>query len=94
MFGALIVAYILVTFVRALLIMVILTISTTRMHERMVEAVVRAKILFFDSNPAGRIFTRFSKDVSVMDLIMPGITVFATFGIFRTITVVMVVCYI
>ena len=58
------------------------------MHNEMVEKVIRAKILFFDSNPVGRIFTRFSKDISVLDLLLPGITVFATFGLFRTITVV------
>ena len=59
----------------------------------MVQKVVRARIVFFDSNPIGRIFTRFSKDVSVMDQILPQVFVFATFGIFRTITVVMVVAY-
>lgn len=56
--------------------------------------VVRSKILFFDSNPLGRIFTRFSKDIAVLDLIMPAITVFATFGLFRTITVMITVCVI
>ena len=59
------------------------------MHKEMVQKVIRSKILFFDSNPIGRIFTRFSKDMSVMDLVLPGIAVFATFGLFRTLTVVM-----
>ena len=58
------------------------------MHEKMVEKVIRAKIIFFDSNPVGRVFTRFSKDISVMDILLPGITVFATFGLFRTLSVV------
>ena len=68
--------------------------SVTNMHHKMVEKVIRAKILFFDSNPVGRIFTRFSKDMSVLDILLPGVTVFATFGLFRTISVVIVIAVI
>jgi ATP-binding cassette subfamily C (CFTR/MRP) protein 2 len=89
MFGVLIIVYCILVFIRAVVIFTIFIISTSNMHNVMVEKVIRSKILFFDANPIGRIFTRFSKDMSVMDLIMPGITVFATFGIFRSITVVM-----
>ena len=64
------------------------------MHNCMVEKVIRAKILFFDSNPIGRIYTRFSKDVNVLDLVLPSLSALATFGIFRSITVSMVVCII
>lgn len=64
------------------------------MHSRMAEAVVRARVIFFDSNPIGRILTRFSKDIATLDLIMPNVAVLASFGIFRALTVVMVVCYI
>jgi ABC-type multidrug transport system fused ATPase/permease subunit len=49
--------------------------------------VIRASILFFDSNPVGRIVTRFSKDVTVLDFIVPVYVVFIAQGIFRTITV-------
>ena len=59
----------------------------------MVEKVIRAHVLFFDSNPIGRILTRFSKDVTALDLVMPNIGVLAQFGIFRSLTVAMVVCY-
>jgi hypothetical protein len=41
------------------------------MHAAMTKAVLRAKMLFFDSNPIGRIITRFSKDMNVLDLVMP-----------------------
>ena len=64
------------------------------MHSRMAEAVVRARVLFFDSNPIGRIITRFSKDIATLDLIMPNVAVLASFGIFRALTVVMVISYI
>ena len=42
----------------------------------MTEKVLRAKILFFDSNPIGRIITRFSKDIAVFDMVIPVLAVF------------------
>ena len=33
----------------------------------MINNLLRANILFFDSNPSGRILTRFSKDISVVN---------------------------
>jgi ATP-binding cassette subfamily C (CFTR/MRP) protein 4 len=49
--------------------------------------VLRANILFFDSNPIGRIVTRFSKDIVVLDFIVPTFIIFISSGVFRTITV-------
>ena len=37
----------------------------------MTESVIRAKAAFFFQNPFGAIITRFSKDISTMDLILP-----------------------
>ena len=61
------------------------------MHYQMVTKVLRASILFFDSNPVGRVLTRFSKDMAILDSLMPTVCVFATFGIFRSLTVMLVV---
>lgn len=60
---------------------------TTRMHLAMCEKVLRANILFFDANPIGRILTRFSKDMAVLDYIAPAVSIVMTYGIFRAITV-------
>ena len=57
----------------------------------MVTTVIRASILFFDSNPVGRVLTRFSKDMAILDSLLPTVCVFATFGIFRSLTVMLVV---
>ena len=57
----------------------------------MVTKVIRASILFFDSNPVGRVLTRFSKDMAILDSLLPTVCVFATFGIFRSLTVMLVV---
>ena len=52
---------------------------------------IRSKILFFDSNPVGRVITRFSKDMTALDLIFPFIVGISSFGIFRTVTVMFVI---
>jgi len=41
--------------------------NNTKLHQAMLNAVVRAKILFFDLNPVGRILNRFSNDLGVLD---------------------------
>lgn len=42
-----------------------------RLHDEMVAAVLKAPVLFFDSNPIGRILNRFSKDVGCLDELLP-----------------------
>lgn len=68
--------------------------TTTNMHRAMTEKVLRANILFFDSNPIGRILTRFSKDMAVMDLICPTISIMMTYGIFRAISVTLCLIFV
>ena len=62
------------------------------MHLAMTKKLVRAKVVFFDSNPIGRILTRFSKDMAVLDLIVPSISVLISNGLFRTISVGITLC--
>lgn len=57
------------------------------MHNFVIHRVLRAEILFFDSNPVGRILTRFSKDVTVLDYIIAPFLIFIAQGVFRTLTV-------
>jgi len=64
------------------------------MHNTMAEKVLRADIVFFDSNPIGRITTRFSKDQTVLDIMLPPITVLVTQGILRSITVILSVSFV
>lgn len=61
------------------------------MHNLVTKRVLRANILFFDSNPIGRIVTRFSKDLSVMDFILPPYFIWISIGVFRAITVTIMV---
>lgn len=54
-----IIGYMIFVFFRSVLLQWIVLTSTNRMHNTMAEKVIRATILFFDSNPQGRITTRF-----------------------------------
>jgi ABC-type multidrug transport system fused ATPase/permease subunit len=62
------------------------------MHNKMAESVLRAPIEFFDSNPIGRILTRFSKDVTVLDTCVSFFTPFIAYGLFRAVGVAIVLC--
>lgn len=41
------------------------------MHVTMLNGIMRAPLFFFDVTPAGRILSRFSKDVDIMDTSLP-----------------------
>ena len=59
-------------YVVALLVLQTVTISTSCLHDQMVRAILKAPVLFFDNNPTGRIVNRFSKDLGLMDEILPN----------------------
>lgn len=65
--------------------------ASTNMHNTMTDRVIRAKILFFDSNPSGRIISRFAKDIGILDNVLPLFMVFVTLGILRTVSVVITI---
>lgn len=92
-FGISVLVYILMSFIRALIIFGVTLKSSRNMHDAMVDAVIRAPVLFYDKNPIGRMQTRFSKDVSTLDMLVPMGANFMSTGLFRTITVFAVVCY-
>lgn len=65
--------------------------AVTNMHNTMTKSVIRANILFFDSNPSGRITSRFSKDVGILDGMFQTFLLCTTHGMLRTITVIITV---
>ena len=86
--------FIVIMFLRGLFLFYLILSATTNMHNKMAERVLRAKILFFDSNPVGRILTRFSKDLVVFDLMAPMLSVMALQGILKSIMTTIMVCII
>ncbi|XP_066275333.1 ATP-binding cassette sub-family C member 4-like [Branchiostoma lanceolatum] len=57
--------------VRALLFFNVAVTSAERMHNSMLMSILQAPMVFFDSNPVGRILNRFSKDIGIMDELLP-----------------------
>jgi len=49
----------------------------------MSKKVIRARIIFFDSNPIGRITSRFSIDIAMMDSMLAVFTLIAVIGLLR-----------
>ena len=49
---------------------------------------MRADIQFFDSTPIGRITTRFSRDMTILDSAIPPVAIMVTHGLLRTISVI------
>ena len=45
--------------------------ASENLHDEMTKAVIQAPVLFFDTNPVGRILNRFSKDIGGMDDFLP-----------------------
>ena len=79
------------TMIRSLSLFKIILTSSTNLHDAIVQRVLRANIIFFDSNPIGRIVTRFSKDLITFDLMAPIISIITIQGFFRTGTVVIII---
>ncbi|KAL9978598.1 hypothetical protein ACROYT_G016133 [Oculina patagonica] len=52
--------------------------ASENLHDQMTKAVMKAPVLFFDTNPVGRILNRFSKDIGSMDALLPGQFLFAS----------------
>ena len=83
MLGAIIAIFILTSFMRGVVHFIVIFKANSNIHNAMIKTVLRAKILFFDSNPAGRILTRFSKDLAGLDNLMPILSFMALQGITR-----------
>ena len=70
-YGCLVGAAFVFAIMRAYSFFVVSLRSSERLHDKMVLAVLQAPVLFFDSNPVGRIMNRFSKDVGCLDEVLP-----------------------
>ncbi|XP_078669852.1 ATP-binding cassette sub-family C member 4-like [Branchiostoma floridae x Branchiostoma belcheri] len=57
--------------VRALLFFNVTVTSAEHLHNSMLMSILQAPMSFFDSNPVGRILNRFSKDIGIMDELLP-----------------------
>ena len=70
-YGGLVCAAVLLFIARAVLMFETLVRSSKRLHDKMVIAVLKASVLFFDTNPVGRMMNRFSGDMTIVDELFP-----------------------
>ena len=61
------------TIVRSITFFVICTRASVRLHNKIFNRLLRVPLAFFDSNPAGRILNRFSRDLGSIDETIPYI---------------------
>ena len=57
--------------IRALIYFGVSLRSSENLHNKLVTCLLKAPVLFFDTNPAGRILNRCSKDIGCMDEVLP-----------------------
>ena len=76
-YGSIAIASLLFTIVSSFCFYVTALRASGNLHDQMTNAVLKAPVLFFDTNPVGRILNRFSKDVGCMDDLLPGKFLFA-----------------
>ena len=70
-YGCLVSASLIFANIRAYAVVQVLLRCSEHLHDKMVLAILQAPVLFFDSNPVGRILNRFSKDVGCLDEQLP-----------------------
>lgn len=49
--------------------------ASINLHDKLFRGITRAKMLFFNNNPSGRILNRFSKDIGNIDSFLPVIMI-------------------
>ena len=70
-YGCLVGTSFILTTIQGFLLLLVCLRCSERHHDKMVVAILQAPVLFFDSNPVGRILNRFSKDVGCLDERLP-----------------------
>ena len=66
--------------------------SARNLHHKMVSCLHRAPVLFFDTNPAGRILNRCSKDIGYIDELLPKMFLHVTRGSLVMLTAILLPC--
>ena len=77
-YGSIVTVSLLLTIVSSFCFYLAALKASENLHDQMTKAIMQAAVLFFDTNPVGRILNRFSKDIGCMDDILPGQFLFAT----------------
>ncbi|XP_018564831.1 probable multidrug resistance-associated protein lethal(2)03659 [Anoplophora glabripennis] len=70
-YSGIILSCIIISCIRPMIFMKICINASRSLHRRMLSNILQAPMRFFEINPSGRIFNRFSKDLGVADEVLP-----------------------
>ena len=70
-YGGSVLAVILLNLTRTIAFFFVCVNGSRVLHNRMFASILRVPVLFFDTNPIGRVLNRFSKDVGFLDDLLP-----------------------
>ncbi|KAK9869554.1 hypothetical protein WA026_003307 [Henosepilachna vigintioctopunctata] len=68
---SLVIAAIIVTIIRSTLYFFSCMVASKKLHNKMFHCLLETPMRFFDTNPAGRVLNRFSKDMGAIDELLP-----------------------
>lgn len=68
--------------------------ASSKLHQRLLDSVTRAKLQFFDTTPLGQLMNRFSKDIEAIDQDVAPIAVGVLGCLFSLITIVVLIAVI
>lgn len=86
--------YFVINLLRVVIVFAMILSGGNNMLKSAVFSTLRSKILFFDSNPIGRILTIFSKEIGVIDNLLSVMLIYASNGAFRAASVAIAVAII
>ena len=70
-YGGLLLSLIIVNVTKLIAFFFLCVNSSRVLHNRMFASILRAPVLFFDTNPVGRVLNRFSNDTGLLDDLLP-----------------------
>lgn len=70
-YAGLVIALFIVAFLRSMLFYKLAMVGSQNLHDSLFHKVIYTDMLFFNTNPSGRILNRFSKDVGAIDELLP-----------------------
>lgn len=76
----------------ATLVSVKMVQAAGKIHQHMLDKIMRAPMEFFDTTPLGRIINRFSSDVEMMDTALPLTFRITLNSLYLAVTTVIVIC--
>ena len=68
--------------------------ASLKLHQKLLNAVTRAKLQFFDTTPLGQLMNRFSKDIEAVDQDVSPVAVGVLGCLFSLISIVVLICVI